>query len=110
MDVTPSSIFNSVLVAVTPSSLLIAIAALELMSALTIDPSVILELPTFIGNKPASVVEVTYNSKTISANQTVTANAEVITGTDLVINNGITLTIPSTTRLEVKNFSSGEVL
>ena len=66
--------------------------------------------PTFIGNKPASVTEVRYNSKTISANQTVTANAEVITGTDLVINNGITLTVPSTTRLEVTNFSSGEVL
>jgi|TARA_B100001093_G_scaffold440783_1_gene441521 hypothetical protein len=66
--------------------------------------------PTFIGNKPASVTEVSYNSKTISANQTITANAEVITGTDLVINNGITLTVPSTTRLEVTNFSSGEVL
>jgi len=66
--------------------------------------------PTFIGNKPASVTEVSYNSKTISANQTITANAEVITGTDLVINNGITLTVPSTTRLEITNFSSGEVL
>jgi len=66
--------------------------------------------PTFIGNKPASVTEVRYNSKTISANQTVTASAEVITGSDLVINNGITLTVPSTTRLEVTNFSSGEVL
>ena len=66
--------------------------------------------PTFIGNKPASVTEVSYNSKTISANQTITANAEVITGTDLVINNGITLTVPSTTRLEVTNFSSCEVL
>jgi hypothetical protein len=66
--------------------------------------------PTFIGNKPASISEVNYNSKTITANKTVTANAEVITGTDLVINNGITLTVPSTTRLEITNFSSGEVL
>jgi len=66
--------------------------------------------PTFIGNKPASISEVNYNSKTITASKTVTANAEVITGTNLVINNGITLTVPSTTRLEVRNFSSGEVL
>jgi len=66
--------------------------------------------PTFIGNKPASVTEVSYNSKTITANKTVTADAEVITGKNLVINNGITLTIPSTTQLEVKDFSSGEVL
>ena len=66
--------------------------------------------PTFIGNKPAFVSEISYDSTTVFINKTLTANAEVITGSDLVINNGITLTIPSTTRLEVKNFSSGEVL
>ncbi len=66
--------------------------------------------PTFIGNKPASVTEISYDSTTVFINKTLTADAEVITGKNLVINNGITLTIPSTTRLEVKDFLSGEVL
>jgi len=51
-----------------------------------------------------------YHSKTVSTNQTLAANAEVITGTNLVINNGVTLTIPNTSRLEVRFYASGEVL
>lgn len=51
-----------------------------------------------------------YHSKTIASNQTLAANAEVITGTDLVVNNGVTLTIPNTSRLEVRHYASGEVL
>lgn len=51
-----------------------------------------------------------YHSKTVSTNQTLAANAEVITGTDLVVNNGVTLTIPNTSRLEVRYYASGEVL
>jgi len=51
-----------------------------------------------------------YHSKTVSSDQTLAANAEVITGTDLVINNGVTLTIPNTSRLEVRYYASGEVL
>jgi len=51
-----------------------------------------------------------YHSKTVSSDQTLAANAEVITGTDLVINNGVTLTIPNTSRLEVRFYASGEVL
>ena len=51
-----------------------------------------------------------YHSKTVASDQTLAANAEVITGTDLVINNGVTLTIPNTSRLEVRYYASGEVL
>ncbi len=51
-----------------------------------------------------------YHSKTVSSDQTLAANAEVITGTDLVVNNGVTLTIPNTSRLEVRFYASGEVL
>lgn len=51
-----------------------------------------------------------YHSKTVSSDQTLAANAEVITGTNLVINNGVTLTIPNTSRLEVRYYASGEVL
>ena len=51
-----------------------------------------------------------YSSKTISASETLASNAEIITGSNLVINNGATLTIPNTSRLEVRIFASGEVL
>jgi len=51
-----------------------------------------------------------YHSSTIAANQTLVANAEIITGTNLVINNGVTLTIPNTSRLEVRFYASGEIL
>ena len=51
-----------------------------------------------------------YSSKTISASETLASNAEIITGSNLVINNGVTLTIPNTSRLEVRSFASGEVL
>ena len=51
-----------------------------------------------------------YSSKTISASETLTSNAEIITGTNLVINDGVTLTIPNTSRLEVRYYASGEVL
>lgn len=51
-----------------------------------------------------------YSSKTISASETLASNAEIITGTNLVINNGATLTIPNTSRLEVRYYASGEVL
>ena len=51
-----------------------------------------------------------YYSKTISANETAPSDAEVITGKNLVINDGVTLTIPNTSRLEVRFYGSGEVL
>jgi hypothetical protein len=51
-----------------------------------------------------------YHSKTISANTTAPSSAEVITGSELVINNGVTLTIPNGSRLEVKAYANGEVL
>jgi hypothetical protein len=51
-----------------------------------------------------------YYSKTISADETAPSDAEVITGKNLVINDGVTLTIPNTSRLEVRFYGSGEVL
>jgi hypothetical protein len=51
-----------------------------------------------------------YHSKTISANTTAPSSAEVITGSELVINDGVTLTIPNGSRLEVKAYANGEVL
>ena len=51
-----------------------------------------------------------YSSKTISASETLASNAEIITGANLVINDGVTLTIPNTSRLEVRIYASGEVL
>jgi len=51
-----------------------------------------------------------YHSSTIAANQTLAANSEVITGKNLVVNNGVTLTIPNTSRLEVRHYASGEIL
>ena len=51
-----------------------------------------------------------YHSSTISTNQTLAANSEIITGTDFVVNNGVTLTIPNTSRLEVRHYANGEIL
>ena len=51
-----------------------------------------------------------YHSSTISTNQTLAANSEIITGTDFVVNNGVTLTIPNTSRLEVRYYANGEIL
>ena len=51
-----------------------------------------------------------YHSSTIASNQTLAANAEVITGKNLVVNNGVTLTIPNTSRLEVRHYANGEIL
>jgi hypothetical protein len=49
-------------------------------------------------------------SQTISANRTVAANTDFVTGADLVINNGITLVIPATSSVEVSLYAAGEVL
>ena len=51
-----------------------------------------------------------YHSKTVSVDTTLASGAEVITGTNLTINDGVTLTIPNNSRLELRNFIRGEVL
>ena len=47
-----------------------------------------------------------YSSPTISSNRTLDANTDYQAGSSTVINNGVTLTIPSTSRLTVNTFEA----
>ena len=51
-----------------------------------------------------------YTSQTISANTTLDANTEYETGSNLIINNGILLTVPFTSKLIVREYISGKTL
>ena len=51
-----------------------------------------------------------YDSSTISTNTTLDADTEYTVGKSLIINNGITLTIPVDTMLEQKVKSAGKAL
>lgn len=51
-----------------------------------------------------------YYSRLVSVDTTLPENAEVIAGSETAIADGVTLTIPSTSRLELRAFASGQAL
>lgn len=51
-----------------------------------------------------------YASKTVSANTTLAADTEYETGRNLRINHGVTLAVPASTKLIVRNYASGSSL
>ena len=51
-----------------------------------------------------------YKSKTISTNTTLDADTHYLTGKTMIINNGITFTVPVDSLLEVEAYTAGKAL
>ena len=51
-----------------------------------------------------------YQSKTISTNTTIEADTHYLTGKTMIINNGITFTVPVDSLLEVQLYTTGKAL
>lgn len=51
-----------------------------------------------------------YTSKTITVNTTLDSYTEYETGSNLVVNNGVLLTIPTSSQLVIKSYASGKTL
>jgi len=58
----------------------------------------------------ASVTTNRYETITVSANRTLDANAEYFAGSGTTINDGVTLTIPDSTLLDIKLYQVGKAL
>jgi len=64
----------------------------------------------YVETHAGEAAETAYTSQTISSNLTLDVNTEYETGKGLIVNDGVTLAVPFTSKLIVKEYSAGKLL